>query len=120
MSNRILFGTDGIRAEANVYPMTGEVAMKVGRALVYSIRYESEKWKSPFGQALRHKPGTGKIKIVIGKDTSTAFIDTGFSGILMLNGNLKIPLEEAEKKESFKTFLSNLLQFTHQSEPVKT
>ena len=25
-----LFGTDGIRAEANVFPMTGEVAMKVG------------------------------------------------------------------------------------------
>lgn len=38
MMKRKLFGTDGIRAEANVYPMTGEVAMRVGRALVYSDR----------------------------------------------------------------------------------
>lgn len=33
MSKRILFGTDGIRGKANVYPMTGEVAFILGRAV---------------------------------------------------------------------------------------
>ena len=33
-----LFGTDGIRGVANVYPMTAEIAMGVGRALAYLIR----------------------------------------------------------------------------------
>ena len=64
-----LFGTDGIRAEANVYPMTGEVAMRVGRALVYSLLHEREAWKTNFGNPFRHKSNASKIKIVIGKDT---------------------------------------------------
>ena len=42
------------------------------------------------------------VKIVIGKDTSTAFIDTGFSGMIRLNGNIKIPAEEARQKESYR------------------
>ncbi len=46
--------------------------------------------------------GTPIVKIVIGKDTLTAYIDTGFSGIIRLNGKLKIPKEEAEEKESFR------------------
>ena len=33
MSGRKLFGTDGIRGKANVYPMTGEVAFVLGRAV---------------------------------------------------------------------------------------
>ena len=33
MSERKLFGTDGIRGIANVYPMTGEIAMSLGRAV---------------------------------------------------------------------------------------
>ena len=33
-----LFGTDGIRGRANVYPMTGEVIMEVGRALAMVFR----------------------------------------------------------------------------------
>ncbi len=37
MSER-LFGTDGIRGEANVYPMTPEVALRVGRAAGYLFR----------------------------------------------------------------------------------
>ena len=47
-----IFGTDGVRGMANVYPMTAEVAMQLGRALAYMF-------KGP-GQRRR---------IVIGKDT---------------------------------------------------
>ena len=89
MSQKKLFGTDGIRAEANVYPMTGEVAMQVGRALVYTLIHESEKWKSPFDSRMRHKTGTGKIKIVIGKDTrrSSYMIENALaSGVCSMGG----------------------------------
>ncbi len=51
MSNRKLFGTDGIRGEANVYPMVSSVALKVGKALASSVK---------------DVPGSA---IVIGKDT---------------------------------------------------
>ncbi|HEX8704548.1 MAG TPA: phosphoglucosamine mutase [Myxococcaceae bacterium] len=47
-----LFGTDGVRGEANVYPMTAEVAMQLGRALAYLIRN-----------------GTHQHRVIIGKDT---------------------------------------------------
>jgi phosphoglucosamine mutase len=47
-----LFGTDGIRGEANVYPMTPEVALRVGRAAGYLFRKDDN-------------PHT----ILIGKDT---------------------------------------------------
>jgi len=49
---RRLFGTDGIRGVANVYPMTGEVAMQVGRGVAYVFRS-------------KHR----RNKILIGKDT---------------------------------------------------
>jgi len=49
---RKLFGTDGVRGIANVYPMTAEVAMQLGRAIAYVFKKEPR----------RHK-------IVIGKDT---------------------------------------------------
>ena len=35
---RKLFGTDGIRGRANVYPMTGEVMFELGRALAMVFR----------------------------------------------------------------------------------
>src|SRR6056297_3357475 len=47
-----LFGTDGIRGVANVFPMTTEIAMQVGRAIAFIVKDESK----------RHR-------IVIGKDT---------------------------------------------------
>jgi phosphoglucosamine mutase len=47
-----LFGTDGIRGVANIYPMTTEIAMQVGRAIAFQVK----------GQSKRHR-------IVIGKDT---------------------------------------------------
>jgi len=52
MANK-LFGTDGIRGKANVYPITPEMALKVGKAIAYV-----------FGAT-----GHGETKAVIGKDT---------------------------------------------------
>ncbi|MBI5182251.1 MAG: phosphoglucosamine mutase [Nitrospirae bacterium] len=49
---RRLFGTDGIRGVANIEPMTGEMAMKLGRAAAYIFKNK-----------------TGRHRIVIGKDT---------------------------------------------------
>ena len=87
--SRELFGTDGIRAEANVYPMTGEVAMKVGRALVYTLLHQADVWRSHGhyhgGQSTEQK----KIKIVIGKDTrrSGYMIETALaSGVCSMGG----------------------------------
>jgi phosphoglucosamine mutase len=48
-----LFGTDGVRGVANVYPMTTETAMQLGRAAAYVFKSSSRR---------RHR-------IVIGKDT---------------------------------------------------
>uniref|UniRef100_A0A7C3UXM3 Phosphoglucosamine mutase n=1 Tax=Desulfobacca acetoxidans TaxID=60893 RepID=A0A7C3UXM3_9BACT len=49
---RRLFGTDGVRGVANIYPMTAEMALQLGRALAYVIKY-----------------GPGRHRIVVGKDT---------------------------------------------------
>src|SRR5512141_3207200 len=49
---RRLFGTDGVRGVANVYPMTAEIALQLGRALAYLVRN-----------------GAHRHRIVIGKDT---------------------------------------------------
>ena len=49
---RHLFGTDGVRGVANIYPMTAEVALQLGRVLAYVIKY-----------------GPGRKRIVVGKDT---------------------------------------------------
>ena len=40
--SRKLFGTDGIRGKANVYPMTAEVAMQMGKAIGYQLRSEEK------------------------------------------------------------------------------
>src|SRR5438876_794808 len=49
---RKLFGTDGIRGTANVYPMTSELMLQLGRAVAHQI-----------------KRGNHRHRIVIGKDT---------------------------------------------------
>jgi len=49
---RRLFGTDGIRGTANLYPMTAEMALSLGRAIAHLYR----------GQKGRHR-------ILVGKDT---------------------------------------------------
>jgi phosphoglucosamine mutase len=48
-----LFGTDGIRGIANVYPMTAEMALEIGRAIAYVCKKQAKR---------RHT-------IAIGKDT---------------------------------------------------
>lgn len=49
---RKLFGTDGIRGKANEYPMTAELAMKLGQAMTIALKKTSP-----------------KPRIIIGKDT---------------------------------------------------
>ena len=53
MSQRKLFGTDGIRGTANVYPMTAEIALSVGRAVAH---------------VFKRAPGK-RHKVLVGKDT---------------------------------------------------
>ncbi len=48
-----LFGTDGVRGEANVHPMTAEVALALGQAVAHVLRV----------------PGGERRRIIIGKDT---------------------------------------------------
>ncbi len=50
---RKLFGTDGVRGTANVYPMTAEMALRIGAAV---------------GRYFRND-GTNQHRVVIGKDT---------------------------------------------------
>jgi phosphoglucosamine mutase len=47
-----LFGTDGVRGTANVWPMTAEVALQLGQAIAHVFR-----------------GGRGRHRILIGKDT---------------------------------------------------
>ena len=49
---RQLFGTDGVRGTANIYPMTSEIAMQIGRGIAFLVKDN------------RHGH-----RIVIGKDT---------------------------------------------------
>lgn len=51
-----LFGTDGMRGTANVFPMTPEMSLRVGKAVAHVFRNSSK--------GMRSKP-----KFVIGKDT---------------------------------------------------
>jgi len=51
-SSRKLFGTDGVRGVANIWPMTTEVAMQLGRAVAFLMRN-----------------GNHRHRVVIGKDT---------------------------------------------------
>jgi phosphoglucosamine mutase len=52
---RQLFGTDGIRGRANVYPMTGEVMLELGRALALVFKLGPH--------------GPSAPRVLIGKDT---------------------------------------------------
>jgi len=68
-----LFGTDGIRGVANVWPMTGEMAMAVGRTVAHVLQTRPElhgKTSLPVGiRGLESKTPNRRAKIVIGKDT---------------------------------------------------
>jgi len=53
MAVRKLFGTDGIRGTANCYPITPEIALRLGRAAGYLMKGKGE----------------GRCRFVIGRDT---------------------------------------------------
>ena len=74
---RKLFGTDGIRGRANIYPMTGEVAFSLGRA-VTSYFQQSNTGRKPL--------------IIIGKDTrlSCYMLEQAFSAGVCSQGGLAI------------------------------
>ncbi len=59
MTERKLFGTDGIRGVANKYPMTPEVAVRLGQAIAHHFKKASR----------RSKPPGHRTRILIGKDT---------------------------------------------------
>jgi phosphoglucosamine mutase len=72
-----LFGTDGIRGVANEYPMTGEVAMAVGRAVSHVLQdhpMSKQRGSSKSSVPIALKPlesnrPVRRAKIVVGKDT---------------------------------------------------
>jgi phosphoglucosamine mutase len=72
---RSLFGTDGIRAVANVHPMTPELALALGRAVTFVA-----------GRGHHHAP-----RVLIGKDTrlSGYMIETAIaSGVTSMGGRV--------------------------------
>lgn len=71
-----LFGTDGIRGMANEFPMTGEVAMNVGRAVGYVLQNQpgiGGKSSLPIAQRpLESRKSSRRARVVVGKDTRLA------------------------------------------------
>lgn len=76
---RRLFGTDGVRGTANTYPMTAEMALRLGAAA---------------GRYFRREGGGGAHRVVIGKDTrlsgymletamTAGFCSTGMNVLLL-------------------------------------
>lgn len=82
MTERRLFGTDGIRGVANEYPMTPDVVVRLGQAIAH---YFSE-----------HPPDNGsehRTRILIGKDTrlSGYMFESGLaSGITSMGANVQL------------------------------
>ncbi len=69
-----LFGTDGIRGVANKYPVTAEIAMKIGQAVAYVFKNHNQKLH----------------KVLIGKDTrlSCYMLENALAaGICSMGGN---------------------------------
>ncbi|MCP4912104.1 MAG: phosphoglucosamine mutase [Oligoflexia bacterium] len=87
MSKRKLFGTDGIRGKANVYPMTGDMAFQLGRAVTHHFQ-------------LTNNCESKKPLIIVGKDTrlSCYMLEQAFAagvcsqgGEVILTGPLPTP-----------------------------
>ena len=75
--SRSLFGTDGIRGKANIFPMTGEVAFTLGRAVTHFFQTKKK---------------DGRPVIVIGKDTrlSCYMLEQAFSSGVCAQGGRAI------------------------------
>ncbi len=77
MTERKLFGTDGIRGKANIYPMVPEIATALGRAVTFYFQKKNKNKKTPL--------------IIVGKDTrlSCYMIEQAFSaGVLSQGGRV--------------------------------
>jgi phosphoglucosamine mutase len=76
MSDRKMFGTDGIRGKANIFPMTGEIAMALGRAVTHY--FQSIEKSRPL--------------IILGKDTrrSCYMLEQAFAAGVMSQGGRAI------------------------------
>ena len=86
MGKRKFFGTDGIRGKANIFPMTGELAFNLGRAVTHYFHETKINDKQPL--------------IIVGKDTrlSCYMLEQAFSagvcaqgGQVILTGPLPTP-----------------------------
>ncbi len=62
-----LFGTDGIRGKANSYPMTAEIALKLGQAL--ASYFLKSGYKNGYNSHNTKNKNSKKLKAIIGKDT---------------------------------------------------
>jgi len=70
---RKLFGTDGVRGKTNVYPLTGDVAFRLGQAIVLTFK------------------GKNRMKVIIGKDTRKSgyiFESALTSGLCSMGANV--------------------------------
>jgi phosphoglucosamine mutase len=76
MSERKLFGTDGIRGVANAYPMTAEVAVRLGQAIAHYFATQHQ------------KPQGHRSRILIGKDTRVSgyMFESGLAAGIMSMG----------------------------------
>jgi phosphoglucosamine mutase len=83
MTDRNLFGTDGIRGVANVYPMTPELALRLGRAITHVAKRAAKNGGSSSRQ----------VRVVIGKDTrlSGYMLETALAaGICAMGGRVML------------------------------
>lgn len=83
MTSRQLFGTDGIRGVANQYPMTADLAVRLGQAIAHHFRNTSTQAR-PFGH---------RTRIVIGKDTRVSgyMFEAGLSaGITSMGADVQL------------------------------
>lgn len=81
MSERNLFGTDGIRGVANAYPMTADVAVRLGQSIAHYFKAESP------------KPHGHRSRILIGKDTRVSgymFESSLSAGIMSMGVDVQI------------------------------
>jgi len=83
MSDRTLFGTDGIRGIANEYPMTADIAVRLGKAIAHHFIQ-----RPPEGAGPDHQ-----TRILIGKDTrlSGYMFESGLaSGITSMGADVQL------------------------------
>ncbi len=83
MTERELFGTDGIRGVANKYPMTPEIAVQLGQAIAYHFSHRGQ----------QDQPRDHQTRILIGKDTrlSGYMFESGLaSGITSMGADVQL------------------------------